>query len=133
MSQENVETIYAVIDATNRRDVEVLSALMTPDVKIVPIRAALEADTAYQGADAAEKWFAALEESWEGLTAEIEEVRVGDDCVVALGRIRGKGRESGVDIDVEAASVARFRKGRLGYLRAYTDRKAALEAAGLSE
>ncbi len=133
MSQENLETIHAVVDALNRRDAEALSALMTPDVEIVPMRAALEADTAYRGADAAEEWFAALEESWESLTAEIEEVRVGVDCVVALGRFRGKGRESGIDLDVEAASVARFRKGRLAYLRAYTDRKAALEAAGLSE
>ena len=132
MSPRDVETVYTLVDAGNRRDVEALSALLAPDVEIVPMRAALEGSTSYRGPAAAKQWFAALEDSWEGLTAEIEEVRAAGDCVVALGRIRGRGRESGVDIDVEAALLARFRNGLVAYFRIYTDRSAALEAARLS-
>jgi ketosteroid isomerase-like protein len=121
------------MEAANRGDVAALSALMSPDVEIVPMRAALESDTAYRGPDAAAQWLAALEQSWERLTAEIEDVRVTEDCVLALGRIRGRGRQSGVGIDVPAAALARFRAGQLTYLRVYTDQEAALEAAGLSE
>jgi uncharacterized protein len=132
MSEENVECMRAVIEAFNRRDVEALKALLVTDAEIVPIRAAMEG-TVYRGPDAAEQWFAAIDESWEELRVEIEEARDGGDLVLGLGRIRGRGRESGAPIDVEAASVAYFRGGLITVLHNYTNRAEALEAAGLSE
>jgi ketosteroid isomerase-like protein len=132
MSEENVESTRAVIEAFNRRDVEALKALLITDAEIVPIRAAMEG-TVYRGPDAAEQWFAAIDESWEELHVEIEEARDGGDRVLGLGRIRGRGRESGAPIDVEAASVAYFRDGLITTLHNYTNRADAFEAAGLSE
>jgi ketosteroid isomerase-like protein len=132
MSEENVESMRAVVEAFNRRDVKALKAFLTTDAEIVPIRAAIE-DTIYRGPDAAEQWVAAIDESWEELFVEIEEERDGGDRVLALGRIRGRGRESGAPIDVEAASVAYFRDGLVTTLRTYTNRAEALEAAGQSE
>jgi ketosteroid isomerase-like protein len=132
MSEENVESMRAVVEAFNRRDVKALKALLATDAEIVPVRAAVE-DTIYGGPDAAEQWVAAINESWEELFVEIEEARDGGDRVLALGRIRGQGRESGAPIDVEAASVAYFRDGLITALHNYTNLAAALEAAGLSE
>jgi len=132
MSQENVETLRAVIDAFNRRDVEALMALLARDAEIVPIRAALE-DTVYRGPDAVAEWYTAVDESWEELTAEIEGARAGGDWVLGFGRLRGRGRESGAAIDVEGATVAHFRDGLITSLHNYTTRAEALEAAGLSE
>jgi ketosteroid isomerase-like protein len=132
MSEENVDSMRAVIEAFNRRDVEALKALLAADAEIVPIRAAMEG-TVYRGPDAAEQWFAAIDESWEELQVEIEQARDGGDRVLGLGRIRGRGRESGAPIDVEAASVAYIRGWLITVLHNYTNRAEALEAAGLSE
>ena len=108
MSQENVESMRAMVEAFNRRDLEVLKALFVADAEIVPVRAAMEG-TVYRGPDAAEQWVAAVDASWEQLHVEIEEERDSGDRVLGLGRIHGRGRQSGAPIDVEAASVAYFR------------------------
>ena len=132
MSQENVESVRAAADAFNRRDEEAFRALTADDVELVPIRAALEG-TVYRGPDAVARWWAAVDDSWEDLTVEIEEVRDAGDRVLALGRIRGRGRGSGAAIDVEAAALAEFRDGLITRWHNYTDRASALEAAGLRE
>jgi ketosteroid isomerase-like protein len=132
MSEENVEIVRAALAAFNRRDVKALRALLTEDAEIVPIRAALE-DTAYRGPNAVTRWYAALEESWEDLSVKVEEMRNGGDRVIALGRVRGRGRASGAAVDVEAAALFRFRGGLISNLHIYTDRAKAFEAAGLSE
>jgi ketosteroid isomerase-like protein len=132
MSQENVEIMRSAIEAFNRRDGPRFGALLADDAEIVPVRAALEG-TVYRGPDAAEQYCAAVEESWENLGWEVEEVRDGGDWVVALGRIRGEGRGSGAAIDARAGWVARFQDGLITTFRTYPDRADALEAVGLPE
>ncbi len=132
MSQENVESMRAVADAANRRDVEALTALLAKDAEIVPMRAAIEG-TVFRGSDAVARWYAALDEIWEGMEVEIESVRDLGDRVLALGRFRGRGRGSGAALDVEAASVAHFHDGLITRLQNFTDRAEALKAAGLRE
>jgi ketosteroid isomerase-like protein len=132
MSQENVEIMRSAIEAFNRRDGPRFGALLADDAEIVPVRAALEG-TVYRGPDAAEQYCAAVEESWENLAWEVEEVRDGGDWVVALGRIRGEGRGSGAAIDARAGWVARFQNGLITTFRTYPDRADALEAVGLPE
>jgi ketosteroid isomerase-like protein len=97
----------------------------------VPIRAALE-DTVFRGPDAAAEWYAAVDETWEELTVGIQEARDCGDRVVAFGPLRGRGRESGAAIDIEAAAVAHVRDGLITSLQFFTSPAAALEAAGLS-
>jgi ketosteroid isomerase-like protein len=133
MSQENLERLRAGVAAFNRRDVEAFEALIADDVEIIPIRAALEGGTAYRGPGAVARWYAAVDESWEDLQVEIEEMRDGADRVLGLGRIRSRGRGSGVAIDVEVAALARFRDGLIVRLRIYSNRAEAAEAAGMSE
>lgn len=132
MSHENVDIMRAVIEAFNRRDREGLGALLARDAEIVPVRAALEG-TVYRGPDAGAQYLAAVEESWENLRWEIEEVRDGRSWVLALGRIRGGGRGSGAAIDVRAGWVARLREGLVTSFHTYANRDDALDAVGLSE
>jgi ketosteroid isomerase-like protein len=120
------------MEAFNRRDGERFDALLTEDAEIVPVRAALEG-TIYRGANAATQYCAAVEKSWENLGWEIEELRDGGDWVLAVGRIRGQGRDSGVGIDSRAGWVAHFRDGYIARFQTYADRAEALEAAGLRE
>jgi ketosteroid isomerase-like protein len=132
MSEENVEIMRAALEAFNERDGEAFGALLADDAEIVPVRAAVEGTT-YRGPDAAAQYCAAVDESWENLRWEVEEVRDGDGWVIALGRIRGHGRGSGAAFDAKGAWVAHFRGGLVMRFHTYARRAEALEAVGLSE
>ena len=79
------------------------------------------------------RYCAAVEESWENLRWEVEEIRDGGSWVLALGRIRGRGRGSGALFDAKGAWLARFRDGSVASFRTYPDRDEALKAVGLRE
>lgn len=56
------------------------------------------------------------------------------DRVVVFSRLVGKGRGGGVGVERFSAQIATLRNGRLvRWEIGYTDREAALEAAGLQE
>ena len=84
MSQKNVEIMRVALGAFNRRDGMGFGAFLDKDAEIVPVRAALEG-TVYRGVDAATQYCTAVDESWENLSWEVEEMRDGDDWVLALG------------------------------------------------
>ena len=130
MSRQQIEILRRASDAANRRDIDAFSSLFTPDCEIVPIRAALE-DTVYRGPNVAASFLAAADESWEDLGVEVEQYRDGGDWVLALWRIRGRGRASGASIDVKAAAVYRSRDGLIKQMRVYGDRAEALADLGL--
>jgi ketosteroid isomerase-like protein len=132
VSEANVETMRAALEAFNQRDGEAFGALLTDDAEIVPVRAAMEGTT-YQGPNAAEQYCTAVDESWEDLRWEVEEIRDGDGWVIALGYIRGHGRDSGAAFDAKGAWVAHFLGGLITNFHTYANRAAALEAVGLSE
>jgi ketosteroid isomerase-like protein len=79
--------------------------------------------------DAFITWFEAFEHVDFGLD---EIVDAGDD-VVAVHRISGRGRESGLVVDQRIPVVWTVRDGRVVRVRAYRDEAEALEAAGLRE
>jgi hypothetical protein len=58
----------------------------------------------------------------------------GRDVVPVVERIRGRGRSSGVDVEMRTYSVYwAAEDGKLRMRKAFTTREAALEAAGLRE
>ena len=132
MSQENVETMREIVEAFNERDGRRFDAFLTEDAEIVPVRAALEG-TVYSGPNAATQYCTAVDQSWDDLRWEVEEIRDGGEWVLALGRIRGKGHDTGAAIDSRAGWMAHFRSGDIAKFQTYADRAEALEAAGLSE
>ncbi|MDX6617206.1 MAG: SnoaL-like domain [Solirubrobacterales bacterium] len=132
MSEENVEIMRAALEAFNQRDGEAFGALLADDAEIVPVRAAVEGTT-YRGPDAAAQYCAAVDESWEDLSWEVEEIRDGDGWIIALGHIRGHGRGSGAAFDAKGAWVAHFGGELITGFHTYANRAEALEAVGLSE
>jgi ketosteroid isomerase-like protein len=130
MSQKNVEAMRLAMEAFNRRDADSFGTFFADDAEIVPVRAALEG-TVYRGPDAAAQYCSAVDESWNNLAWEVEDLRDGGTWVLALGRIRGEGRGSGVTIDARAGWIARFSDGLVTSFHTYADRREALEALGL--
>jgi ketosteroid isomerase-like protein len=75
-----------------------------------------------------------IPESIEGFRATPEEFTdLGDDRVLLVGRFEGRGRISGVDVDLRVASVYEIRGGMVTTVRDYARREQALEAAGLGD
>ncbi len=127
---EKVAVMRAAMEAFNRRDGETLAELFADDAEIVPARAALEG-TIYRGRGGGSQYCADIEKSWVGITWDVEEIRDIGGGVIVLGRIRGRGRGSGVPMDVRAGWVARFRENLVTSFRTYADRAAAFDAVGL--
>ncbi len=126
----NVDIMRVALEAFNDRDGAGFDALLDPNAEIVPVRAALEGVT-FRGADAASQYCAAVEASWEELRWEVEEIRDLGSRVIALGRIQGRGRDSGAEIDARGAWVAHLSDGSITRFQTYSDRAQALAAVGL--
>ena len=71
-------------------------------------------------------------EAWEEMEVTLEKVVDSDDCVVASVHVTGRGRSSGVEVDVRLHLLFKMRDEKIAYVFEYTDRAAALEGAGLS-
>ena len=74
-----------------------------------------------------------MDEVWEEFRAEAREFVDAGDRIVAMGRMTGKGKGSGVEVEDEFAGIWTVREGRVVRWEMQTDRAAALEAVGLSE
>jgi uncharacterized protein len=132
MSQENVEIVLAAVDAWNRGDREAFLALWDEEAEFYPLRAQLEGES-YRGHDGLRRFLAEMTEDFEQVRFEIEETRDAGEGVVGIGRFRARGRASGVDINVPLGVFQRMRRGKIVYVRFFSEPEDALEAAGLRE
>jgi len=128
----NADIMRAALEAFNSREGASFDALLAEDAEIVPVRAALEGIT-FRGPGAASQYCAAVEDSWEELRWQVEEIRDLGAQVIALGRIQGRGRDSGAGLDVRGAWVADLRDGLITRFQTYSDRAQAIRAVGLTE
>ncbi len=87
----------------------------------------------YRGHEGACQGIRELEEAFTELRAEPLEFRDIGEPVVAIGQLRGRGKESGVETESPIAWLVDFEDGRVVRIREYADPAEALEAAGLSE
>ena len=133
MSQENVETFERAVDAYNRRDLEAFLSICADDIEWLPfLHSGIEGDP-YRGHDGVREWFADTDAGWSEICAEVEEERDLGATVLAFGRFRATGRESGVELSTPVAWVCEFRGNEVARAWTFTNRDQALEAAGLSE
>ena len=135
MSHENVEVFRRAFDAINRRDAEGLLSELDPEVEwhSAILMAMGGTQTVYRGHEGVREWLRDLYETLSEFRAEYSEVRDLDDRVVALGRVRGRGRGSEAEIESPHGTVAEFKDGKGIRIRTYLDPEEALAAAGLSE
>ncbi len=134
MSQENVDVARGAMDAWNRGDLEAWLATGHPDIEwISAVVAEVEgAERVYRGLAEMRRFWDEWHSVWD-LTIEISEARDLGDTVVLLGRMRTRGRASGVPLERPVAYVSEFEGGLIRKIRAYRDPEEALEAVGLRE
>ena len=134
MSQENVEAVEAAYAALNRGGVDALAALLTEDVDWRAMAGAPDDHGPIHGIDAmrayVQDWFDMFDDvRWE----PVELIDAGGDQVVAVVKLTGRAKLSGVEADMTYAVVHTIRDGKGAVGREYATRQEALEAAGLSQ
>ena len=133
-ADENVETARRALAAFSAGDFEASLATMDPEIEWhlffrlpdLPLR------SVYRGRDEVRAIWNVLAAAWESFGIEIEEILHADDEVIVLrGRFRGRGAESGVEVDRVVYYHLRLADGLLTYIRGFDDEAAARRDAGL--
>jgi ketosteroid isomerase-like protein len=132
MSHENVDVVRRLLDAINRRDLNVIDEFGSPDVEFVPALEGSVESRAYRGREGWESYLAEIEDTWEELRIFGAEFRDLDDRVLVLGGAEGRGKGSGVPVAAPFAMVLEFRDGTILRSRSFLDHGEALRAAGLA-
>jgi len=135
MSRENVDTFRRGVEAYNRRDVEALLADADPGIEWYPaILGKLSGRaTVYRGHDGLRQLMIDIDDTLAEIDVEFPEVRDLGDQVLGVGRIRTRGKASGVVTEAPLGYVADYRDGKVTRVRTYLDPREALEAAGPRE
>jgi ketosteroid isomerase-like protein len=135
MSQENVELFRRALEAFNRRDFDAVLEQLDPEAEWHPgVAASLGGETTtFRGQEEVRKGLQDLVDAFEDLHLEVSEMRDLGDRVLAMGRLRAHGTESGVEIESPWAYLVQYKSGKAIWVRAFLDPKEALEAVGLRE
>jgi ketosteroid isomerase-like protein len=135
MSRENVEAVIRFTDAYNRRDVEAMLEDLDPAVEWRPaFPLSLGEATVYRGHEGALEWFRNLYDALDEVHVEYSEIRdLGGDRVLAVGRMRTRGKGSGAETESPFAGVTQAKDGKAIRISTYLDLEEALASVGLEE
>jgi ketosteroid isomerase-like protein len=136
MSRENVESFQRAVEAYNRRDFEAVLEFLDPEIEWHPaVQAMMGGETAvYRGHAEVRELFRDVTEVFDVFDIELNEIRdLGEDRVVAIGRLRTRGRGSAAQTESPVGFVVDGRNGKAIRIRNYLDPMETLEAAGLRE
>ena len=100
MSQENVEVVRRIYEASASRDAETVLALYDPEVEWDGSRhrwaEVMDSEAKWTGHAALRRFFRTYYEMWEGFEFEIDELLDAGEKVVSVVTSRARGRSSGV-------------------------------------
>ena len=134
MSDANVQIVRRVYDALADPG-EDATALWDPDVEFDVSRdiwGAVMGGGHYRGVEGVRAWMLDLYAAWEQMDIDLEELIEAGDDVVAVIRVAGRGRVSGIEMEYRPAGVWTIRDGRIVRVVWFVDRDEALEAAGIA-
>jgi ketosteroid isomerase-like protein len=137
VSIENVQIVRRLLEAFNDRDLDAMLAGVHPEAELQSLRAQLEGK-AYRGHEGVRQMLADFAEDWAFVRMDAKDFREADDQtasglddqVVMLGRLRARGRASGVDLDVPIGVVWTLRDGKVVRAKTFSEQADALRAAG---
>ncbi len=138
MSRENVDGVRAWVEALNRGDLGALLEIADPSVEYVSYLASVSGGVGtYRGHEGIRQFLRDLDEAWEWFAVGVDEYRDLGDCVLMVGRLRAKGRTSGLEVEQELAWLLDFRDGsgpgRFTRVRYFSTSADALQAVGQQE
>jgi ketosteroid isomerase-like protein len=134
MSQENVEIVRDAAAAFNRDDLDAWFDYVADDIDYRAIEGAPDDHGPIHGKDALRAYVQDWLDTFDEFKSEpVELIDAGEDNVIAVIRISGHAKLSGVETDLFYAALYRIREGKIARGREYWTRDEALKAAGLRE
>ena len=134
MSAENVDVVRQGWDAWQRGDLPGVFAMFDDEIVWDTTHFRAWPESAYHGVEGVQRFLTEWLEVWDEYEVDVEQV-VGapDGRVLSIVTQRGKGRDSGLPMQMEMAQIATVRDGKILRFDNYDDRAEARKAAGLRE
>jgi ketosteroid isomerase-like protein len=131
VSHHNVEIVQSCYRVMEQRDWSVLPELLDPDFELDLSRNVFNPEV-YRGHAGMERFATIVDDMWDDFQlVPIEFIDAGDKIVAAV-TLRGKGKGSGVEVEMTTFTVFTVRDSKIVHaLGGYRDRAEALEAAGV--
>jgi ketosteroid isomerase-like protein len=134
MSQENIKTLRDAAAAFDRGDVDAWLEYLADDIDYRAIEGAPDDPGPMHGKDAVRAYAQDWLDMFDEFRSEpVELIDAGEDRVIAVTKISGRAKLSGVETDLTYAALYTIRDGKVAWGREYWTKEQALEAAGLSE
>jgi len=134
MSEENLELVRRAWEAWQRGDIDALFEVWDRDIVWDTTHFQDWPESTYEGHEGVRRFLSEWLELWDEYEAGVDEsLATRDGRVISLAWQRGKGHQSGLEMDIEWAQIATFRDGKITRIDNYDNRGTALEAAGLSK
>jgi ketosteroid isomerase-like protein len=134
MSEENVEIVRNAFAAFDRRDIEGVLRLCDEDIVITQPPELPGVSPEQHGHRGVLEAFAIWPEQWNDYRIEILKIAAAPGGkVFVTTRTSGRGKQSGVEVDMEFSFVFTVRDAKISEWRLFVQEDQALEAAGLSE
>jgi ketosteroid isomerase-like protein len=132
MSQENVNVVRRANDAFLSGDIQTALAALHPQIEWHGTVGGFDEGRVAIGHSEVVQAFAEYFAVWERMDMRaVEYIDAGADEVVVFHHEVAKGRESGVVVESDPATINTVRDGLIVRVRSYMNRDEALEAAGL--
>jgi ketosteroid isomerase-like protein len=110
--ETNADLLRTGYDAWNRDDCQGWLDLLHEDVEISTAGVFPDLAAEYRGHERARKFWHQLHEPWESFRIDVERIEEDGDLVLGTVRFRGKGSDSGVEVDMRFGNVIHVRDGK---------------------
>ncbi len=133
MSEQNPQAVRAAFDASLRGDELAMLELVDPSVVFTPL------PDSPGGGDfhGHEGLLLGIDEfatgAWEDFSVEFGHMRDFDDHVLAAYRWRGRGKVSGIQMEVDGYALYTLREGKIVRWQLFPSEQQALDTVGLRE
>jgi ketosteroid isomerase-like protein len=126
----HVDTIQIGYEGFNRADLTEAREILTEDVEWRTTGSFPGLEGVYRGPDALDEWMEVLRAEWREFEVSLADVLAErEDAVVVAERLRGRGRESGIEVEMHTYAVYRFNAdGKLTLREAFSTAEEALAA-----
>jgi ketosteroid isomerase-like protein len=132
MSEENVEVVRRTCAAWERGEWAASAEFFADGVEVVYSSSAFPDAGTYRGGSMALHAWSRWLDAWEEFSMEFVDVIDAGEDIVALNRLRGRGKESGAAVEADVGVIFGCDDGVIRRM-VFCDREEALEAAGLRE
>jgi ketosteroid isomerase-like protein len=133
VSEGNIEIVRRILETWGEEGSPVPSGLLDPEIEWVNPPDAVEGGVR-RGIAAFERAAESVQETFSAPRLEIERMSpAGEDLVVVIATLRGRGAGSGAQVARRQGYVWTVRDGKAIRFRWFTDPRQALRAAGLAD